>query len=396
VSDGDDISNNFTDTEHILMRVLNVNSALGLKTGGGTAERTFQMSHFLAKHGVQCTVLALDIDLDGQRIQALMPAKVVLLPCLWKRYYIPFTNWKSIRQLVEGADVIHLMGHWGILNALVYLAARIANKPYVVCPAGALPLFGRSIAIKRLYNFIIGNAIIRNASAWIAVTKSEFPQFKAYGIDESKITVIPNGINIDNSPSAAPQVFTNKYGLPDSPIILFMGRLNLIKGPDILLNAFIHAQKHIDGYHLVFVGPDGGMLAMLQKQAQEAGVAEKVHFVGYVNGYDKSAAYHAAKLLVVPSRQEAMSIVALEAMVCGTPVLLTDQCGFAEIKSISSNLEVAVDAEKISEKLVELLADEKRLKDIASCLKDFAISKYSWDHVIVSFLSLYKKILREQ
>lgn len=378
------------------MRVLNVNSTLGLKTGGGTAERTFQMSRFLASQGAQCTVLTMDIELDAQRVSDLAPASVVALPCLWKRYYVPLTKWKKIQQLVEDADVIHIMGHWGVLNALVYLAARFSNKPYVVCPAGALPLFGRSQLIKRVYNWVIGYAIIRNASAWIAVTKSEFSQFKAYGVDESKITVIPNGINIDNFPSVESQIFINKYNLQDSPIILFMGRLNPIKGPDVLLDAFIQAQKDLDNYHLVFVGPDGGMLSMLQKRAQEADVAEKVHFVGYVGGDDKSAAYHAADLLVVPSRQEAMSIVALEAMVCGTPVLLTDQCGFSEIKSINPNLEVTVDADKIAEKLVGLLTDKTLLHDVAISLQNFAINNYSWDHVINKFMSLYKKILQEQ
>jgi glycosyltransferase involved in cell wall biosynthesis len=378
------------------MRVLNVNSTLGLKTGGGTAERTFQMSHFLASQGVQCTVLTLDIELDPQRIACLSPASIVALPCLWKRYYLPLVKWKVIRQLVQDANIIHIMGHWSALNAVVYLAARLAKKPYVVCPAGALPLFGRSKLIKKIYNRVIGSAIIRNASAWIAVTKSEFPQFSAYGIDESKIIVIPNGINVDDFPFVEPQVFTNKYELSNSPIILFMGRLNLIKGPDILLNAFIHVQEYLENCQLVFVGPDGGMLSMLQKRAQEAGVAEKVHFVGYVSGYDKSAAYHAANLLVVPSRQEAMSIVALEAMVCGTPVLLTDQCGFSEVKLINPNLETAVDAEKIAEKLVELLANEVLLDDIALSLKDFAIRQYSWNQVIVNYLNLYQKILKEQ
>ncbi len=378
------------------LHVLNVNSTLGLKTGGGTAERTFQMSHFLASQGVKCTVLTLDIELDAQRIAGLSPASIIALPCLWKRYYLPLVKWKVIRQVVQDANIIHIMGHWSALNAVVYLAARLAKKPYVVCPAGALPLFGRSKVIKKIYNWVIGSAIIRNASAWIAVTKSEFPQFSTYGIDESKIIVIPNGINVDDFPFVEPQVFTNKYGLSNSPIILFMGRLNLIKGPDILLNAFIHVQEYLENYQLVFVGPDGGMLSMLQKRAQEAGVAKKVHFVGYVSGYDKSAAYHSANLLVVPSRQEAMSIVALEAMVCGTPVLLTDQCGFSEVKLINPNLEAAVDAEKIAEKLVELLANKMLLEDIAFSLKNFAIRKYSWNQVIEHYLNLYQKTLKEQ
>ena len=378
------------------MRVLNVNSTLGLKTGGGTAERTFQMSRFLASQGVQCKVLTLNIELDEARIADLAPASVVALSCFWARYYIPWAKWKDIRRLVQDADVIHIMGHWGILNAMVYLAARFSKKPYVVCPAGALPLFGRSQIIKRLYNWIIGYAIIRNASAWIAITKSEFPQFLAYGIDESKITVIPNGIDVDNFPVGMPQLFTKKYGLPDAPFILFMGRLNLIKGPDILLNAFVNVQEHLPYCHLVFVGPDDGMLSMLQKRVQEAGVSDKVHFVGYLNGDDKSSAYHAAKLLVVPSRQEAMSIVALEAMVCGTPVLLTDQCGFNEIKSVNVNLEVAVDPEKIGQKLIELMSDTKLLENLSLSLRDFAINKYSWKKVIQDFMTMYVNILKKQ
>jgi len=376
------------------MHILNVNSTLGLKTGGGTAERTFQMSRFLANHGVQCTVLTLNIELDEQRIADLGPVSVVALSCFWKRYYVPWGKWKRIRQLVDAADVIHIMGHWGVLNALVYLAARLSDTPYVVCPAGALPIFGRSQVIKKIYNLMIGNSIIRNASAWIAVTKSEFSHFAAYGIEESKITVIPNGIDTDNFPIEDRQAFISKFHLPNSPIILFMGRLNLIKGPDILLNAFIQAQKDLDDYHLVFVGPDGGMLPMLQQRAQESGVAEKVHFVGYLSGHDKSAAYQAAELLVVPSRQEAMSIVALEAMVCGTPVLLTDQCGFDEVKLISPNLEVAVDVEEISKRLVELLVDKKSLQNFSVLLKDFAIDKYSWNRVVQQFIGLYKKILQ--
>ena len=378
------------------MHVLNVNSTLGLKTGGGTAERTFQMSRFLAKQGVQCTVLTLNIELDEKRVVDLAPATVIVLSCFWKRYYVPWTKWTAIKQLVEEADVIHIMGHWGVLNALVYLAAQRANKPYVVCPAGALPLFGRSKLIKKLYNWLIGNAIINNASAWIAVTKSEFPQFEAYGIDASKITVIPNGINVDNFSHVEPQFFTKKYSLPDSPVILFMGRLNLIKGPDILLDAFIQVQEHLGGSHLVFIGPDGGMLSMLQSRAQDAGITHKVHFLGYMNGLDKSAAYHAADLLVVPSRQEAMSIVALEAGICGTAVLVTDQCGFGEIKSIHSGLEVAANVAGVSEGLVHLFSQPKALDNYAASFQKLVAEKYTWKIIINSYLNLYKKIILEK
>ena len=375
------------------MRVLNVNSSLDFKAGGGTAERTFQMSLFLAKEGIQCRVLTIDTGLDESRIQVLKPAEVATMPLLWRRFYVPRISWKIIRTLVDEADVIHLMGHWSVLNALVYIALRRAHKPYVVCPAGALPLFGRSKWLKLLFNFIVGNKIIHNASGWIAVTSAEFPHFESYGIHSSKVTVIPNGISKADFPVVDINSFKRSKGLSDKPIILFMGRLNPIKGPDLLLQAFILVKDIVTDYQLVFAGPDEGMQSELVEMARQEGVIDRVHFLGYVGGNDKSAAYHMASLLVIPSRQEAMSIVALEAAICGTPVLLTDQCGFSEIKTIDSGLEVPANPIDIANGLVKLLSNPESLKKISLNFEKFVSERYSWDFIVDIYLDLYRNLL---
>lgn len=375
------------------LRILNVNATLDLKTGGGTAERTFQMSRFLARQeGVQCTILALDIELDVHRVQALAPAIVVVLPCFWKRFYVPRCGWGTIKLMVEQADVIHMMGHWSVLNLFVYWAARRANKPYVVCPAGALPIFGRSAMLKRLYNFIAGRAIIQHAAACIAVTAGELPHFESYGIPASQVVIIPNGVNEEDFPLTDRNIFLNRHDLPDVPIILFMGRLNPIKGPDMLLQAFIQTRHQFTDCHLVFAGPDGGMLSELIQIAERAGISEYVHFLGYVCGEDKSAAYHYAKLLVVPSRQEAMSIVALEAGICGTPVLLTDQCGFSDIRLVDSRLEVPATVNGIAHGLSGLLVDATVLTHVAPAWEDFVRRRYAWSAIVPEYLELYKRI----
>lgn len=375
------------------MRVLNVNSSLDFKTGGGTAERTFQMSHFLAKENVECTVLTIDTGLDKARIAALEPAKVVAIPLLWRRFYIPRFNWKTINTLVNNADVIHLMGHWGVLNAMVYIAARRAHKPYAVCPAGALPIFGRSGLFKRLYNFLIGRALIRNASAWIAVTPAEFPHFESYGIAASRVTVIANGVSEDDFPVVDSSAFRNTRNLPENPLILFMGRLNMIKGPDLLLKAFALVKDRFPDYHLVFAGPDEGMQAALIEFSCKHEIADRVHFLGFVSGRDKVAAYRLATLLVVPSRQEAMSIVALEAGICGTPALLTDQCGFSEIKSIYPGLETSASVSGIAEGLAQLMAEPDLLGQLGIAFKEFVMQRYTWNSIVADYLKLYKSIL---
>lgn len=378
------------------MHVLNVNSSLDFKTGGGTAERTFQMSRFLAISGIQCSVLTIDTGLDTTRINALNPAKVIALPLFIRRFYIPIFHWKHIKSLVENADIVHLMGHWSVLNTIAYLAARTTNKPYVVCPAGALPLFGRSIWLKRIYNFFIGKRIINNASAWIAITSAELPHFAQYGIPAERVIVIPNGVSKEDFPLADVKAFRATRKLPSNPIILFMGRLNLIKGPDLLLRAFAHAHKQLSDYHLVFAGPDEGMQSELTNIAAQEKISERVHFLGFVNGHEKAAAYQMANLLVVPSRQEAMSIVALEAGICGIPVMLTDQCGFGEIKTISPELEVTADITGIANGLVKLLNNTKTLELAAVSFQKLVLEKYTWGSIVHNYLGLYEKIISIQ
>jgi glycosyltransferase involved in cell wall biosynthesis len=331
-------------------------------------------------------------SLDAPRIEALKPAGIVVLPCLWRRFNVPRWNLKAIRRTVEEADVIHLMGHWSVLNALVYLIVRKARKPYVVCPAGALLLFGRSRWLKRLYNFVIGKSIIRNASRWIAVTDGEFSQFEKYGVASSRVAVIPNGVDEEDYPVLDASEFKRRHGLPDAPIILFMGRLNPIKGPDLLLQAFLQTRQALPLHHLVLAGPDGGMLAELHETVERSGVSGFVHFLGYVDGADKSIAYRLAELLVVPSRQEAMSIVAIEAGFCGTPVLLTDQCGFSDIRSIDNGLEVSSSADGIAAGLIRLLADPKKLAEISPLWSSFVKQHYSWSSLAPKYVQLFQSI----
>jgi glycosyltransferase involved in cell wall biosynthesis len=375
------------------MKILNVNSSLSFKTGGGTAERTFQMSRFLAREGIDCTVLTIDSGLDQGRIVALKPANVIAFPLLWQRFHVPRICWRTVKTLVDEADIVHLMSHWGVLNAVVYWAVRRARKPYVVCPAGALPIFGRSKLLKHLYNLFVGNAILRNASGWIAVTAAEFAQFENYVVPSARITVIPNGVCQEDFQPADTDQFRRNKKLPEAPFILFMGRLSPIKGPDLLLQAFVSVQDQIPDYHLVFAGPDEGMRADLEEAARQAGIAERVHFLGLVVGSDKAAAYRAASLLAVPSRQEAMSIVVLEAGICGVPVMLTDQCGFSEITAIDPGLETPATVQGIAEGLVHLLLAPGLLDRAAAKLHELVLQKYTWAHVVRQYLNLYRTIL---
>lgn len=373
------------------MRVLNVNDQLDPVTGGGTAERTVQISRALLEAGVECNIMTTDVGLTRKYLPGLDSVRVISYRCLFKRFHIPRTRYADIKKNVESADMIHLMGHWSVLNALVYLAARTTRKPYVVCPAGALPIIGRSRFLKKIYNLIIGQRIIRNACAWVAITADERAQFEPYGIASNKITVIPNGVTPSDFVTSGVDEFIQKHHLAGNPFVLFLGRLNIIKGPDILLEAFCRGQKAWPDWHLVFAGPDDGLLSSLKCRAAESGIRDRVHFIGYVGGAEKSAAYQAADLLVIPSRHEAMSIVVLEAGISGTPVLLTDQCGFDVVERIGGGKVVPATIEGVQAGLVGLLSDRAILAVMGNRLRAHVRDHYTWDVIVRKYLNLYER-----
>jgi len=375
------------------MHVLNVNVLLDPVSGGGTAERTFQMSLSLVRAGVECTILTTGIGITDERSQQLGEVRLITLPCIWKRFFIVQFSWRHLKDLIAGVDVIHLMGHWSMLNVLVAHLARQTGTPYVVCPAGELSLFGRSRWIKQLFNFIVGHRILREAAGHIAVTPDEIPAYERYGIKAQRVTVIPNGINaIDFSVDDVNQ-FKDRFGFGGAPFILFMGRLNPIKGPDLLLEAFCSIAHKYSELHLVFAGPDGGLLDSLKKMTCEHGLTDRVHFIGYVSGHDKTEAYRAAEFLVIPSRLEAMSIVVLEAGIVGTPVLLTDRCGFDAVAKVGGGQIVAATANDLATGLESMLENPAVLKTMGVRLQFHVRQNFIWEVIVEQLLDLYKQIV---
>jgi glycosyltransferase involved in cell wall biosynthesis len=379
------------------MRILHVNMSLDPVTGGGTAERTLQLSRHLVPLGNECTILTIEADgadtlaagVQGERL------RLVALPCVNQRFYVPRFRIKDLYQLVDDTDIVHIVGHWTLLNAVAAYVSRARHRPYVVCPAGALPVFGRSRILKHGYNLLIGCRNIRKASAHVAIADNETAHYATYGITPERITMIPNGVNPRDYQPGDVTRFRRQTGLGTDPYILFVGRLNLIKGPDLLLKAFFEIALLHRVVHLVFAGPDGGMEALLKGMAGEEGLRERVHFMGYVGGVAKAEAYQGASFIVVPSRQEAMSLVVLEAGICGKAVLMTDQCGFSTAGRMGGVQVVAPTVEGIRKGLLEMLQDDASTKEMGERFRQYVTENYTWDIAARRYLSLFEQVLQD-
>ena len=374
------------------MKVLHVSDAIDPSRGGGTAERTYQLAIALRRSGVACSILCTDLGLGEKRRVELNGVELIVVPTLLKRFLLPLISRRHIEELVDQADVIHVTGHWSILGARVCLAAQRLGKPYVYCPAGSLRIFGRSAWLKRFYNLWVGHRVVRGAARCLTVTELEREQFHEYGVPDARIVLLPNGVHPNPDIVPAPQAFRLRHGLQSKQVLLFLGRLSPIKGPDLLLEAFAAVATCHPLAVLVFAGPEEDLGSGLRAEAVRLGLAERVLFIGFISGQDKQDALAAADLLVVPSRQEAMSLVALEAGLCGTPVLLTDQCGFDEVEDAGGGAVVAVRVDAIAAGIDRMLNAAGELPEQGEKLRQLVLTHYTWDGLTRQVCQLYEEL----
>lgn len=372
------------------MRILNVDASIDV-LDGGQSERTLQMSRWLATTGEDVDVLVLDKGLSAQRLEAIRPARVVPLRTLNRRFYVPGER-RRVREEVATVDVIHLMGYWSVLNALVFDAARRAQKPYVLCPAGSWRVRGRSRILKFGYDRIIGRRIVDGAARVVAITHQEREQFESFGVAPSRIVVMPNAVDAADFAKRDDAAFRSQFGLGPAPFILFLGRLAPVKGPDLLLEAFA-ASNDAAGHHLVYAGPDAGMAAGLRSRVGKLGLEDRVHFIGPIAGNEKSMALHAADFLAIPSRHEAMSIVVLEAGICGTPVLLTDQCGLPEVGATEGGIIVPPDAGAIAAGIDRMIGADRVM--MGARMRDLVVERFTWQALVQQYRTMYAEILAQ-
>jgi D-inositol-3-phosphate glycosyltransferase len=168
-------------------------------------------------------------------------------------------------------------------------------------------------------------AVMRCSEIVLASCSVEADQLVSlYGADPGRIRVAAPGVDhAFFAPGHRPQA-RRALGLPDAPLLLFVGRIQPLKGAEVAVRAV--AELHRDDAHLVVVGGPSGPrgeehLARVRSLVAELGLDHRVHFVDPQPHELLSTFYRAADVCIVPSRSESFGLVALEAAACGTPVV---------------------------------------------------------------------------
>lgn len=308
---------------------------LGGRETGGMNVYVLELSRELARLGYQVDIFTRR-DGDLPRVEEVAPnLRLVRIDAgparpIEKEEIIDFLPdfARNMRQFVHdqpgGYDLIH--SHYWQSGWAGTILARQLDLPHVVMfhTLGEVKnraRFGEQEPGLRIRH---ERTIARRATAIVTASDHERVLLdRYYGADPAKMHTVPCGVDLSLFQPRDRAASRAKLGLdPDAPVLLWVGRLEKLKGVEILVDAVAQLERR--DVTLLIVGGDEraqDLKADLQAQAVSAGVAANIRFEGAVAHDALPGYYSAADVCVVPSFYESFGLVAVEAMACGTPVV---------------------------------------------------------------------------
>lgn len=204
-----------------------------------------------------------------------------------------------------------------------------------------------------------------------------------FGLPFDKISVIPNGINLNNFTGIDRDYdFRRRFAMDNEKIILYVGRLVYEKGVQHLISAM---PKILENYHdskLVIAGK-GGMIDELKSQVDSMGLSNKVYFTGYLNQREVQKMYKCADVAVFPSTYEPFGIVALEAMLAGIPTVVSDIGGLNEIveHGVNGMKSYTGNPNSIADSVLSLLFDPQLAMNVTKNAKNKVKDEFNWQKI---------------
>ena len=220
---------------------------------------------------------------------------------------------------MRSCDLLHIHEFRSTLTIPAVRLARKMSLPYVVSPHGGLRHLGKHFA-KRTFDRLWGESILEHAAAVVVLSANEKAEALSFRVHESRIFHLANPLDVSGYTALPrPEAFRKRWHVSATRIILFLGRLNRIKGIDVLIEAFVSLRRQLNDVQLVLAGPDDGEGRRIPKR-------NDILMTGYLDHREKLEALSAADVVVLPSRSEASPVALFEALLCRRPVIVSSAC----------------------------------------------------------------------
>ncbi len=298
---------------------------------------------------------------------------------------------------IKRFNIIHIHGIWLYPQ---YIAAKTSIKydiPFILSPRGMLNKWTfdaknnsiLKILKKRIY-MTFALDVFKKAAKIHALTPVEKENIMHFFPEEDKITIIPNSIDVDKVDKCFE---TNKQVSIPQKYILFIGRLDPIKGVDLLIRAFNNLNESIKHEcKLIIAGPEWNKkyTTYLKNLAQNS---KNIEFIGRVDGCQRFNLMHSAWIVAIPSFSEGFPTTALEAAACYTPIMTTYNVGLHDWPYEYGNLIVnnsIEDMKKAIERAISWNISERI--HLGMQARKFTEQKFSTKTIREQWISLYSKL----
>ena len=210
---------------------------------------------------------------------------------------------------------------------------------------------------------------------------------------KTEITPISNGINTEIfNPHKNGEYLKKRFNLPDKKIVLYTGRINQEKNLDVFIKAIPYVIKKINA-HFLLVGSGGEYKKWLMNLAKQLKIEEYTTFIDFLDWNDYPNIYSIADVFAIPSESELQSIVTMEALASGLPVVVVNNGALPELASMNNGfLFEPKNSKQMADCIIKLLLDEKLRKSMGFNSLEL-IKQHSMDSMVDQFEKMYEKII---
>lgn len=378
------------------MKILQVIPRFNPNLGGGV-HVVYNLSKQMTKRGHEVTIITTDYGYDEEYAKTIRKEGVEVIPfehivnvCL----FIPSPKMKSwLSKNIQNYDLIHLNGARAYQNNIVHKYAKKYGIPYILQAHGSMLRIVERQKLKQLYDIVWGYNVFRDASKVLALSHSEGDAYKIMGVNEDKIKIVPNGIDLlefDDLPKKGE--FMKRYSIQaDTKLILYLGRLHESKGIGLLLQSFAELLIKLNGVKLVLVGPDERFESKLKQCVETLGIEKHIIFTGLVPNSEKLMAFVDADIFVTP-KFYGFPITFAESCVCGLPIITTNEGD--KLDWIHNKAGYISDYNKhdLMDAMLILLTDDTLRARLSDGCKNLARDEFNWSLIAEKVEEIYLNV----
>lgn len=386
------------------MRILMLTWEYPPRIVGGISRVVYDLSHAIAKKGHEVHVITC-WETGNKEVEEVGNVFVHRVQTCGVNT-VNFVDW--VLQLnfamVECATkLVNNIGYFDAIHAHDWLVAFSAKT---IKGAFGIPIVSTIHATEHGRNWGIHNDVqryINNVEQWFVeesdqiIVNSRYMKDEVseiFSVEDEKLSVIPNGIDVNKFKDVHKDMqFRRQYALDDEKIVFFVGRIVNEKGIHVLIDSVPKILQVYPKTKFVIVGK-GPQLDFLRWKVSSLGISEKISFTGYVKDEDLAKLYKCVDIAVFPSLYEPFGIVALEGMVAGLPVVVTDVGGLNDLveHEVDGMKAYTDNANSLADCIIELLLNEDKTQNIKKNALDKVERLYNWSKITQLTMDVYSRV----